>query len=173
MQSSKTKQIALCGVLSALAVTALFLGAAIGIGIYAGPLLAVFATVPILCEYGCSALLTTYFVISVLAMLLVPDPEAALVYIAFGWYPALQGQMYRIRKKVLRIPCLLLIYGACCTLLGAGVRMLLGISAGFSETVWINGLFLTAGAATFLAFDTVLLRLRLVWKLKIRPKLRW
>ena len=48
----KSKQIALCGLLCALAVTMLLLGGILGIGMFAGPILAMAVLLPILEEYG-------------------------------------------------------------------------------------------------------------------------
>jgi hypothetical protein len=47
----KSKQMALCGLLTALAVVFMVLASAIGIGTFAGPLLAMIALLPLLEEY--------------------------------------------------------------------------------------------------------------------------
>ena len=48
----KSKQMALCGLLTALAVVVMILAGAMGIGTFAGPVLAMAALLPVLEEYG-------------------------------------------------------------------------------------------------------------------------
>ena len=49
-----SRKISLCGLLTALAVVSMILAAAIGIGTFAGPVLAMVVLLPILEEYGFS-----------------------------------------------------------------------------------------------------------------------
>ena len=48
----KSRQMALCGLLTALAVVLMILAGAVGIGTFAGPVLAMAALLPVLEEYG-------------------------------------------------------------------------------------------------------------------------
>ena len=56
----KSKQMALCGLLTALAVVVMILAGAIGIGTFAGPVLAMAALLPVLEEYGSKAAAAAY-----------------------------------------------------------------------------------------------------------------
>ena len=52
MRKTESQKIALCGVLGALSVVLLLVGAALQIGTYAAPMLAAFLLIPVLDEYG-------------------------------------------------------------------------------------------------------------------------
>ena len=92
----KSKQMALCGLLTALAVVLMISAGAMGIGTFAGPVLAMAALLPVLEEYGPKAAALTYAAAAILALLLVPEPELAMVYAAFGWYPILRPRLDRL-----------------------------------------------------------------------------
>ena len=92
----KSKEIALCGLLCALAVTLLLLGGILGIGTFAGPILAMAVLLPILEEYGTKTATAAWGAAAILALLLVPDRETALVFVAFGWYPLLRPRLVGI-----------------------------------------------------------------------------
>lgn len=173
MPSSNTKRTALTGVISALALGAMLLGSAIGIGTYAGPLLAVMVCLPIFYEYGSKSYLMIYLVVAVLSLMLVPDPELSIVFVIFGWYPALQPAIYKLKNKIIRILLMLMIF---CAIVFAYMKlalMLLGISQIMTSVKIVNYLFFIIGAATFVAFDRMIVRLRLIWQFKLKPKLKW
>ena len=67
----KSKQIALCGLLCALAVTLLLLGGVIPIATFCAPLLAMVILLPILEEYGPRTAAAAYGAAAILALLLV------------------------------------------------------------------------------------------------------
>ena len=67
----KSHQMALCGLLTALAVVLMILAGAMGIGTFAGPVLAMAALLPVLEEYGPKAAATTYAAAATLGLLLV------------------------------------------------------------------------------------------------------
>ena len=98
----KSKQIALCGLLCALAVTMLLLGGMLGIGMFAGPILAMAVLLPILEEYGKKTAAVAYGAAAILAVLLVPDRETALVFAFFGWYPLLRPRLDRLHSRPVR-----------------------------------------------------------------------
>ena len=77
MRKTESQKIALCGVLGALSVVLLLVGAALQIGTYAAPMLAAFLLIPVLDEYGPKYALLLYATVSILSVLLVPElPDA-------------------------------------------------------------------------------------------------
>lgn len=173
MQSSKTKQIALCGVTAALALVVMFLGAAIGIGTYAGPMIAVFVTIPVVYEYGNKAGFMTWFAVSVLSLILVPDKELAMVYLFFGWYPMSQKYLYRIKAKWLRTAAIWAIYSVCGIGLFKFCALILGIDEAVSQMWQWNLLFYLIAGIAYVYYDRVLLLVRLYWQKKIRKMMRF
>ena len=77
----KSREMALCGLLSALAVMLLTLGGAVPLATFCAPVLAMAALLPVLEEYGPRAAGTAWIAVSLLALTLDPDREAALVYL--------------------------------------------------------------------------------------------
>ena len=75
MRKTESQKIALCGVLGALSVVLLLVGAALQIGTYAAPMLAAFLLIPVLDEYGPKYALLLYATVSILSVLLVPELE--------------------------------------------------------------------------------------------------
>lgn len=84
----KTFNVALCGVVSALGVVIMMITAIIPTTTYAMPALAGLISTVLVIEINKKWALASYFVISVLSLLLVPDKEAVAFYILFfGYYP--------------------------------------------------------------------------------------
>lgn len=168
----KSKQMALCGLLTALAVVMMVLAGAMGIGTFVGPVLAVATLLPALEEYGPKAAALTYVAAAILGLLLVPEPELAMVYAAFGWYPILRPWLNRLLpsrplrvlvKLALSTAVILLLYGVLLRLLGMTAD-LLGASALFNLTL------LVLGDMIFLLTDRALERLAVLWHRKLRKR---
>ena len=103
MRKTESQKIALCGVLGALSVVLLLVGAALQIGTYAAPMLAAFLLIPVLDEYGPKYALLLYATVSILSVLLVPELELAFFYVfVIGYYPVLRQQVARIKSTLLR-----------------------------------------------------------------------
>ena len=103
MRKTESQKIALCGVLGALSVVLLLVGAALQIGTYAAPMLAAFLLIPVLDEYGPKYALLLYATVSILSVLLVPELELAFFYVfVIGYYPVLRQQLARIKSTLLR-----------------------------------------------------------------------
>ena len=155
----QSRKIALCGVLCALAVVILLLGGLLAVAIYCAPLLAMAVLLPVLEEYGPRTAGAAYGAVALLALLLVPDRETALVYVCFGWYPIL-------RPRIAALPSL-----AVSALYGVVVR-LFGLTAVLEE---LGGAMLTVvlavlGFAVFLLLDLALGRLTVLWHRKLRRR---
>ena len=97
----QARRTALCGVLAALSVVLLMLGGLIPAALYACPILAMAALLPIREIFGRGAALTTYAAVSILAILLVTDKELALLYAFFGHMQALQRLSWKLLQSIL------------------------------------------------------------------------
>ena len=97
---SNTSKIALCGVVAALSVVVLFLTGIVPVATVALPALAGCFIIAVVAETDVKHGFAVYGVVSVLSVFLVPDREAALMYLVFfGYYPALYGILSRIRSR--------------------------------------------------------------------------
>lgn len=167
----KSQRMALCGLLTALAVAVMILTGSMGIGTYAGPILAMAVLLPVLEEYGTKAAATAYGAAAVLALLLVPEIELSLVYAAFGWYPLLRIPLSRLSPVPLRIGIQLLLCTALLLLLYGVILRFLGLTADLlAAAPLLNALLLVMGNVIFLLTDKALSRLTLLWRRKLRKR---
>ena len=95
------KQIALGGILGALAVTILFLGGLIPVSTYICPVLCmlILQTVKNFC--GLRMAWAWYAMVSFLALILGPDKEAAAILVLLGYYPIIKPYLDRLKLAVL------------------------------------------------------------------------
>ncbi|MDO4315241.1 MAG: hypothetical protein Q4C45_05640 [Oscillospiraceae bacterium] len=166
-----SRQMALCGVLTALAVVILLLGGATGIGTFAAPVLAMAALLPVLEEYGAKSAGTAYGAAALLALLLAPDRELALVYAGFGWYPILRPRIARISSRLARTAARLVICNGVILVLYGALLRLLGLTADLAGASRVmNAALLVLGNLVFLLLDVVLARLTNLWRRKLRKR---
>lgn len=168
-------RIALGGVLTALAVTIMFLGSVIPFATYISPAIASIAVLYFAVEYGTKQALGIYASIAAIALLLAPDKEQALLFACFlGWYPAIKLPLEASLKNV----SLLLSKGLICSICIAGLYYLLtsvfvldAVKEEFSgySTLIIASLSVL-GLITFFIFDKALTRLIFLWRIVWRPK---
>lgn len=93
-----TKELALCGVMTALCVVLLCLGGVVPLAVYACPMLASCALLVL--RETCSARYAwcCWAAVALLALLLGPDKEATALYLFLGYYPLLQPKLDAIRR---------------------------------------------------------------------------
>jgi hypothetical protein len=166
-----SRQTALGGLLTALAVVILLLGGVIPLATFCAPLLAMAALLPVLEEQGPRAAATAYAAAAVLALLLVPDRETALVFLFFGWYPLLRPRIAALPTPLARLAARLAVCNLSIALLYGLALRLLGLTGELADTVWwVNLATLALGNLTFLAMDLVLSRLTVLWRRKLRKR---
>ena len=168
----QSRKIALCGVLCALAVVILLLGGLLAVAIYCAPLLAMAVLLPVLEEYGPGTAGAAYGAVAILALLLVPDRETALVYVFFGWYPILRPRIAALPSLPVRLVCRLGVCGLSMFLLYGVTIRLLGLTAVTEELGggWLTAALAAMGCAVFLLLDLALGRLTVLWRRKLRRR---
>lgn len=140
-------------IICALAVTALFFSGIIGIGTYAGPLLAVWVSLPIMNKYGKKNFLLMYLAISLLSILLITDKELVLFYIGFGWYPSIREKLNSMKSRFLRIVLKTLIFLVVVSLITLVTFFILGITEITTTKMWILAAYMFAGIFIFFLAD--------------------
>lgn len=167
-----SRQIALCGVLVALAVTVMLLGGVIPIATFCAPMLAMVVLLPVLEECGSKLAGAAYGAVAILALLLVPDRELALVYVGFGWYPILRPVLTRIRFHPARLAVKLAVYSGVILLLYSLLLRLMGLTADLLDASRLaNAALFLCGGFTFLMLDLMLERLTKLWHRKLQKRL--
>ena len=168
----QSRKVALCGVLCGLAVVVLLLGGLFSLAVYCAPLLAMAVLLPVLEEYGPSTAGAAYGAVAILALLLVPDRETALVYVFFGWYPLLRPRIAALPSLPVRLVCRLGVCGLSMFLLYGVTIRLLGLTAVTEELGggWLTAALAVMGCAVFLLLDLALGRLTVLWRRKLRRR---
>jgi len=102
--SRKSTQIALGGMFSALCLVLMFMTGMVPFSTYAIPALAGFMLIPVMEENGRQTAFLVYITVSVLSVFIVPDREAAMLFIAFfGYYPITKPALDGLRSRPLRL----------------------------------------------------------------------
>lgn len=166
----KSRQMALCGVLCALASVLLTLGGVMPVATFCAPVLAMAVLLPVLEEYGPRAAGTAWAAVSLLALVLDPDREAALVYLCFGWYPLLRPGIAGHPSRAVRTAVKMAVCTGECLLLYGVVWRMLGLPEDPMAGRGIRVLLLALANATFLILDRALERLALLWRCKLRKR---
>ena len=168
-----SRRLALCGILAALALVFLHMGGILPMATFCCPILAMLCMLPVLEEYGAKTALLFYAAVSLLALLLAPDKEVALLYAFLGWYPPLRPHIdHSVPGRLLLALVKLLLFAAAVGTMYALAVFVLGL--GYSAEEYTGGgqplLLVTAllGCVVWLLFDKVLLRFTLLYRRKWR-----
>lgn len=181
-RQQKSWAMAYCGIVAALCVALMLLGAVIPIAMFIAPAVAGFLIATVCVECGMQMALTAYAAVSLLALLFVPDKEVALIFtVLLGYYPLAKPKFERIRPALLRGVCkLLLCNGAVLAMYGM-IYLLVpmgSISQELRATATAAALAtLAMGNVAFLLYDralhNMLMMYRLVWQPKLHKTLGW
>ena len=163
--SSKTKTIALGGILAAVAIVVMCLGGLIPVATYVCPLICIFGQHIVFSLCGRRIAWTWYVVVSILSMLLGPDKEAAAVFMLLGYYPMVKPVF---EKWPLSWLWKLLLFNGAVAVLYTVILRLLGINVVSDEFVSV-GLFglillLILANITFYMMDKMLTLFQRKWK---------
>lgn len=160
MRKTKAGEIALGGILAALAVVIMSLGGMIPVNTYVCPVLCTVLGCTVLRICGRRIAWAWYGAVSLLGLLLGPDKEAAAVYLFLGYYPILKPWFDRLR---LRVIWKLMYFNTVVAVLYGALIWLLGMTRLVTEFTELGliGLAVTLvlGNAAFLMLDHLLTRL--------------
>ena len=154
---NQAKQMALGGILAALAVTVMNLGGLIPVATYVCPMLCMMLGYTVLLFCGKRTAWAWYGAVAILGLLMGPDKEAAAVYCFLGYYPMLKPRMDRMKlgflwKAVLFNLSVCIMYWLLLNLFGLD-----GLAEEFFELgramLWVR---LALGNVTFFLLDRVL-----------------
>ena len=172
----KSWGMAYCGIVTALCVALMLLGAVIPIAMFIAPAVAGFLVATVCVECGMQLALTAYAAVSLLALLFVPDKEIALIFtVLLGYYPLIKPKFDRIRPRALQLVCKLLLCNA--AVLAMYSLLLVVVPAGsVSQELRTTALAMTLltlamGNVAFALYDRALCNLLLLYQLKWQPKL--
>ena len=174
MKRGRSAQVALCGLLGALAVVIMLLGGIIPVATYCCPMLAALLMVPVLYECGGKMALAWYGAVALLSCLFAPDKEAAAVYVFLGWYPIIRSRLGGL-PGFLRTAIKLLIFNTAVCALYALLLFVLKADAIREEFFGMGTALLVIlfvlGNVTFFMFDLLLPRMELLYQLRLRRRI--
>ncbi len=170
-----TFNVALCGVISALGVVIMMITAIVPTATYATPALAGLIATVIVIEINKKWALASYFVVSVLSILLVPDKEAVAFYIFFfGYYPVFKQIIEsKIKSMLLQWILKILLFSLAAVLVYYIAIFFLGVPSEEFVLFGINIplIFLFAGIIVFIMFDYAMSGVITTYINKYRKKL--
>lgn len=159
MRNSSSKTMAICGVTAALAMVIMCFGGLVPVATYVCPILCALLLNGVLRLCGGRMAWAWYGAVTVLALLIGPDKEAAAVFLALGYYPIVKPKLDACRLGPLWK--LLLFNGAVCVLY-AVLIFLLGIEKTAAEVRELGTamlvILLILGNVTFFLLDKLLSR---------------
>lgn len=120
-----SRQIALGGVLAALAVVIMCLGGLIPVATFVIPMLCGLVLTVVLKVCGSRIAWAWYGAVAILGLLMGPDKEAAALFLTIGYYPIVKPKLDKLRlswlwKGLLFNSCIFLVYFLLLQLLGMG-----------------------------------------------------
>ena len=123
MRSNQAKQIALGGVLAALAMVVMFLGGMIPVATFVCPAMCMLILQLILRLCPKNIAWAWYAAVAILSTLMGPDKEAAAIFVCLGYYPIIKQKMdllplHWLWKGIYFNAMILLVYGLLIRLLG-------------------------------------------------------
>ena len=149
----KTRELALGGMLCALAVVILLLGSVLEITVLCGPLLAILILLPVRETGGNRAGWSAWAVVSLLSLLLLPNRESGLVYLCFGWYPMAQRAVAKLPRLLRTLCCVGICTGVILLLYGVIFR-LMGLPGDWQQDPkWLTAALVLMANVTFVLLD--------------------
>lgn len=169
----QTFSVALGGIVAALSLVCLFLTGVFPFATYALPALAGVCLILIVIEIGERWAWLTYAVIALLALILTPDWEAKLLFVAFfGYYPILKARLERLRPRALEWGVKLVVFNTAVIAAYAVLLFVLRLDEVAAEFAgWIGPALLLGGNVVFVLYDISLTRLISTYMWRLRPKL--
>ena len=159
MRKSFSKEIALGGMMAALAVVIMSLGGMIPLATFVCPMLCILLLQFVARTCGSRIAWAWYGAVALLSLLLGPDKEAAAVFVFLGYYPIVKPWIERqklslLLKLVFFNAAVLLMYWLLMNLFGMAE-----LSREFEEAgVLMTGITLVLGNITFFMLDFILSR---------------
>jgi hypothetical protein len=165
------KKTAVCGIIAALSLTVMFSAAVMPFSTFAAPAAAGLFILVIKLEYGIKSALITFFAVSILSAILVPQKEAVIVFITFlGHYPVIKSSLDRLKSGLVRWAVKLIIFNASVTAAYILMLYVLGLDEVFKDGFGVSIIApLTASAnVIFVLYDIAVNRFMYEYNFRLR-----
>lgn len=153
MRMRRSQTMAACAMMAALSMVIMLIGSALGLGMYASPMMAGLCLLPLGRNRKYQWLV--WMTVSLLSLMLVPDAEQNLMYIVlFGLYPILYPGFEKLNRRIKWL-CKLLYFNMVVVAAEALVMLVLVPE---SPGIWLSVVLLLMGNAVFICYDFLLPR---------------
>lgn len=164
--------VALAGVMTALSVLLLQLGAWIWLFAYLMPLLCGVLMIAVCQSADAKTAWLIYAAVSVLSVVLLNDKESALLYVLFfGYYPMVREKLRRIRHGAVQYVVKLLIFNAGVVAAELIVTFVLGVPFDLFLGKWSAPLLLLMANLIFAIYERLLGMLTVIYAHKYKPRI--
>lgn len=174
---NKALSVTFCGVMAAVGVVLMLVGAMFGVLTYAAPLMASVCLIPVYTEFGKGRAWLCYLATAIIAVLLSPDKELAFFYVFIGYYPLVRQGFLRIGNRVLRVLVKLMFFAAVIAALYAFLYFVMQLEAIMKDLkesgAVMNALFFAGMTVVLLIYDKAVELSERLYVFRIRPKLRF
>jgi len=169
----KSTQVALGGLASSLCLLLMFMTGLIPFSTFAVPALAGMVLIAVVIENGYKAAALVYIATSFLSVFIVPDREAAMIFIFFfGYYPILKGKIEKFKSKILELTLKFFIFNISVVLAYVFIINILGIDD-VLDNIGVIGkysplILLALGNIVFVIYDFALTNIIYIYIYKFR-----
>lgn len=173
----QTHKVALGGIISALSLVAMLLSAVFPFAEYTCPALAGIVLIALVLEFNKKTALLAYAAIGILSIIIVPNKEAAILFVGFlGYYPILKSCLEQSKSRILEWIFKISIFNVAVLLSYFVVIYLLGMTDVLNDMQQFAkyGVFILLGLANiaFIIYDFALTQLIGLYLERIKPKLK-
>ena len=172
-------KIAFCGIMTALALVCMFVGQLVPVAVYTCALISGVCIALVAEKIDIGYATSVYAAASILVLLLIPDKEAAVIFITVvGYYPIYKKLVERSRKNFLKsntakLIMKLIFINICCVIYFVVTIYILGVpkdSFAIGD-VYLPGIFLIMGNIICLMYDKALDNLIILYKYRFRKNI--
>lgn len=172
-----SKKIAFGGMIGALSLVFMLLSAIFPFAEYTCPALAGITLVTLVIDFNKTTAFIAYLAVAVLSLLIVPNKEAAVLYVSFlGYYPILKSLLEHFHSRVIEWICKIGIFNVTIVLAYFVIIRVFGMEQILEDMQSLSQygtyILLALGNVTFVIYDLALTGLIATYVNKIRPRLK-
>ncbi len=176
-----SRRVALCGMMGALSVVVMLMGAVIPVMMFIAPMVVSGLVMLVCTECGRRLAWTEYAAVSLLSVLFLPDKEVAFLFVFLGYYPLIKPRFDALRPALVRVAAKLLYLNASVLVMYALLYSLFfpgQLAADLAGPELALAAFtLLVGNITFFMLDKALVNLLRIychfWQPKLHRMLGW
>ncbi|WMJ23583.1 hypothetical protein RBG61_02600 [Paludicola sp. MB14-C6] len=172
-----SKKVAFGGIVGALSLVSMFLSGIFPFAEYTCPALAGIFLIALVIDFNKKTALIAYGAVSILSLLIMPNKEASILFVAFlGYYPILKSILEQCKSRVVEWILKVGIFNVTVLLSYYFIIHILGMSQvlddmqGFAQYGVL--VLLVMGNVAFIIYDIALTRLIATYVHSIRPKFK-